>query len=165
MGLQNETTLTKDAAAKKIHVMRAFNAPVGEVWDAWTKPEILDKWWAPKPWRAETKSMDFREGGTWLYAMIGPEGEKQNCRADYEKIVDGKSFSGLDAFCDDNGNVNMEMPRMHWYVVFNESGNHTKVEVDLTFNTTEELEKILEMGFQEGFTMAHSNLDELLAKK
>ncbi|MDB5149731.1 MAG: hypothetical protein JWQ57_3751, partial [Mucilaginibacter sp.] len=59
----NEAVFTKDLQNKKINVVRTFNAPLNLVWQAWTESDILDQWWAPKPYRAETKLMDFREGG------------------------------------------------------------------------------------------------------
>jgi uncharacterized glyoxalase superfamily protein PhnB len=63
-----------------INVKRQFAADLPLVWDAWTKPELLDQWWAPKPFRNKTKSMDFREGGAWHYAMISPENITHWCR-------------------------------------------------------------------------------------
>lgn len=158
-----ETVYSKDLANKKINVVREFSAPIERVWEAWTVSEQLDQWWAPKPWKANTQEMDFREGGHWRYYMQGPEGERHYCRADYETIFPNKTYSGLDAFCDENGNINTEFPRMHWKVDFKPSEAGTKVEVEITFSKIEDLEKIVEMGFQEGFRMAHENLDELLA--
>ena len=70
----NETVFNKDLPNKKLTVLREFNAPPDLVWEAWTDSEILDQWWAPKPYRAATQKMDFREGGIWLYDMLGPEG-------------------------------------------------------------------------------------------
>ncbi len=52
-----------------VNVKREFAADLQLVWDAWTKPELLDQWWAPKPYQTKTISMDFREGGMWLYYM------------------------------------------------------------------------------------------------
>lgn len=158
-----ETIYTKDAANKKIKVVRDFDAPVEHVWRAWTEKELVDQWWAPKPWKANTQSMDFRAGGTWLYYMEGPDGSRHYCRADYETIVPNKSYTGLDAFCDENGNINTEFPRMHWQVLFTSSGGGTRVEVEITFASETDLETIIEMGFKEGFAAAHGNLDELLA--
>ena len=66
-----QTTISKDAANKKLIVVREFDAPLEEVWKAWTEKDLLDQWWAPKPWKAKTKTMDFREGGIWLYSMVG----------------------------------------------------------------------------------------------
>ncbi len=90
--------ITKDAANRKLHVTREFAAPVEKVWKAWTESSILDKWWAPKPWRTETKSMDFTDGGLWLYAMIGPEGERHYSRVDIKKVVAQQSFTTLCTF-------------------------------------------------------------------
>lgn len=162
--ITKETIYTKDLANKKIKVVREFDAPVEQVWKAWTEPQLLDQWWAPKPWKAVTQSMDFRPGGNWLYYMQGPEGERHYCKIDYENITPNKSYSGTDAFCDENGNVLTEMPSMHWNISFNASGNATKVVVDITFASEADLEKIVEMGFREGFASAHNNLDELLAQ-
>jgi uncharacterized protein YndB with AHSA1/START domain len=102
---------------------RAFAADLNLVWDAWTKPELLDLWWAPQPYRTQTKSMDFREGGSWLYCMISPENEKHWCKADYQKIVPFKSFSGLDAFCDENGKLNVDFPRSLWSNAFHRTNS------------------------------------------
>src|SRR6478735_9817609 len=111
---QKETTITKDAANKKLIVVREFDGTPEQVWKAWTQSELLDHWWAPKPWKARTKEMDFREGGFWLYYMEGPDGEKHWCRADYKAVDPGKSFSLVDAFCDEEGNPTNELPNMHW---------------------------------------------------
>lgn len=160
-----ETIYTPDTANKKMHVEREFAAPLEQVWKAWTESELLDQWWAPKPWKANTQSMDFREGGTWLYYMQGPNEERHYCRADYQEIVPNKFYTGLDAFCDEKGNINTEFPRMEWYVDFSKSGNGTKVVVTITFASEAAMNTIVEMGFKEGFRMAHENLDELLARK
>lgn len=161
--LTKETIFTKDEANKKINVVREFDAPPGKVWKAWTEREWLDQWWAPKPWKAITQSMDFRNGGVWLYYMEGPDGSRHYCRADYSNIIPNKSFNGLDAFCDEKGKINTDFPRMSWKNEFSASGTGTKVAVEITFSSLDDLEKIIEMGFKEGFAAAHGNLDELLA--
>ena len=163
MTTTKETIYKKDAANKKMAVIREFDAPVEKVWRAWTEPELLDQWWAPKPWKAVTQSMDFREGGTWFYYMQGPDDSRHYCRVDYQTIAPKKSFTGLDAFCDEKGNVITDFPSMHWQIMFNQSGTGTKVDVEITFASEADMEKIIEMGFKEGFAAAHGNLDELLA--
>lgn len=145
-------------------VKREFAADLNLVWDAWTKPELLDQWWAPKPYRTVTVSMDFREGGTWLYYMLSPENEKHYCKNDYRKIDVLKSYTGLDAFCDENGVTNTEMPRTEWTNNFEQLADVTLVTISARYNSLEDLEKVIAMGFQQGFTMALENLDELLAK-
>ena len=103
-----ETVYAKDDANKKLRVTREFDAPVDKIWRAWTEPKLLDQWWAPKPWKAVTVTMDFRNGGTWNYYMQGPDGTRHYCRADYSNIIPVKSFMGLDAFCDEKGNIKDE---------------------------------------------------------
>lgn len=151
-----------DKENNTVNVKREFAAPLPLVWDAWTKPEILDLWWAPKPYKTETKSMDFREGGSWFYGMVSPEGETHWCRNDYKKIDVQKSFSGLDAFCDENGTINTDFPRTVWNNTFTENGATTTVNIVAQYEKLADLEQIIAMGFQEGFTMALGNLDDYL---
>ncbi|MDN3579603.1 SRPBCC family protein [Mucilaginibacter flavus] len=161
--MKNETVITKDLANKKLHITRYFAAPVAKVWKAWTDSSVLDKWWAPKPWKAETKIMDFKEGGFWLYCMAGPNGERSWCRVDFTKIDAGKSFAATACFCDEDGNINSDFPKMYWNNVFEATETGTKLEVDLSFDSEDDLEKIVAMGFEGGFTMGLNNLAELLA--
>lgn len=146
-----------------IHIKREFNAGLELVWKAWTTAELLDQWWAPKPYRNETKELDFSEGGRWLYSMVSPENETHWCRFDYETIEAEKSYSGQDAFCDEAGNINIDFDRMHWHNVFTQSGANTTVNITVAIASWETLEKILQMGFKEGFTMGLNQLDEVLS--
>jgi uncharacterized protein YndB with AHSA1/START domain len=145
-----------------ITVKREFAAELPLVWDAYTKSEILDQWWAPKPWKARTKSMDFREGGRWIYAMVGPEGEEHWAIAEYKKIIVHKEFTGLDAFADADGNVNTDMPQSTWEVTFTDKGDTTQVQSHIMYDDLAQLEVTIQMGFKEGLTMAMEGLDELL---
>jgi len=156
--------INKDAANKKITVIREFDAPVESVWKAWTEKELLDQWWAPKPYKTNTKSLDFREGGHWMYAMEGPDGEKSWVMVNFFKINDKKSFTAEDYFCNDKRERSNELPGMFWNNVFTPTGSGTKVTVELTFTSEDDLKKILELGFEPGFTAALGNLDELLEK-
>lgn len=153
---------TADKVNNQILVEREFDAPVQLVWDAWTKPEILDLWWAPRPWKTKTKSMNFVPGGTWLYSMLGPAHEEHFCRADYKTIDTLKGYTGLDAFCDPEGNINEAFPRTNWDVRFNAQEEQTMVNVTLSFDKLEDLEGIIQMGFKEGFLAAMENLDEFI---
>lgn len=142
-----------------IQVKREFAALLPHVWDAWTRPELLDLWWAPKPYETKTKSMEFKEGGTWLYAMIGPEKDVHWCRTDYQSIVPLMHFTGRDAFCDENGKISADFPSAFWTTSFHEDGDHTFVTIEIAYDQLSDLEKIIELGFKEGFTMALGNLD------
>ena len=148
---------------KTITVKREFAAELPLVWDAYTKSEILDQWWAPKPWKARTKTMDFREGGYWHYAMVGPEGEEHWALANYKTIDPKKHFTALDGFADAEGVVNTQMPQSKWEVSFTPKQELTLVENLITFDDLAQLETTIQMGFKEGLTMAMENLDALLA--
>ena len=152
-----------DKQNNKVKVTREFAAPLAKVWAAWTQSELLDQWWAPKPWKAVTKKMEFKEGGHWLYTMVGPEGEEHWCRADFKSVSPMKSFEGIDAFCDPQGKINSDFPVVHWYLNFSEEKNKTIVNIEIVFDSLADLDKYIEMGFKEGFTMALGNLDELFA--
>lgn len=148
-----------------ITIKREFAAKLPLVWDAFTKSEILDQWWAPKPWKARTKTMDFREGGHWLYAMVGPEGEEHWGFTNYKSIQVQKRFTGTDGFSDAEGNVNPEMPQSTWENTFQDSGDVTLVTIQILYADLAQLETTLQMGFKEGLSMAMEGLDEYLASK
>lgn len=155
---------TVDKENKKIRVERSFDAPVDLVWSAWTEAELLDQWWAPKPWKAETKSMDFTEGGRWVYAMVGPEGEKHWALMQYLSIAPKKSFTSRDGFGDPDGKVNETMPTSTWVNTFSEKAGTTSVTNDISFADLAQLESLIQMGFKEGYTMGLDNLEDLLAR-
>lgn len=155
----------KDIASKKIHIVREFNAPIEKVWKAWTESSLLEKWWGPKPWFVKTKSMDFTVGGAWLYAMVGPEGQKHWSYVKFTDIEDGSRFAADSIFCDEDGNTLPDAPAAHWDNKFVAEGDKTKVVVDLTFDQEADIKMLVEMGFEGGFTMGLNQLDELLASE
>jgi len=148
-----------------INVERSFDAPIDLVWAAWTEADILDQWWAPKPFKSVTKSMNFKEGGRWHYYMLGPAGEIYWSLFDYKVIQYLKHFSGIDAFCDEHGVMNPTKPRVKWKNEFTDKNDQTVVNVRLEFNKFEDLETIIEMGFKEGFTAGLENLDQYIASQ
>ena len=158
-----QTVVTKDVTNKKIRISREFNAGPEQVWRAYTESDLLNQWWAPKPWSAETKFMDFREGGHWLYAMVGPGGERHWARMDYEKIQPQQSFSGKDGFCDEDGKLNPDLPGTRWLNQFSKTDTGTQVVSELSFESEVAMQQLLEMGFEEGMKMAIENLVVLLA--
>ena len=154
-----------DKENNTVNVKREFNASLPDVWSAWTEAEILDQWWAPAPWKSRTKSMDFKEGGRRLYAMVGPEGEEHWAIADFTSISPKTNFKYLDAFSDIEGNLNTEFPRSDWDVNFSEQGDSTLVTITIKHDKLSDLEKIIEMGFKEGFTIAMEGLDAVFAER
>ncbi len=159
----SETNYVENTDNNTIVATKTINAPKEKVWEAWTNSQILDKWWAPKPWVAVTETFNFKEGGRWLYYMEGPEAEKVWSLVDYELIDDGRCFTAEDAFSDSKGNIDMNQPVTHWQVVFSEAGANTELVVTLTYQNATAMKTVIDMGFKEGFAMGLSNLEELLA--
>jgi uncharacterized protein YndB with AHSA1/START domain len=158
----SEAKIEKDLSHKKITIAKHFDAKPDVVWQAWTKQGILEKWWAPKPWHVESKKLDLQEGGSWQYAMVGPENQRQNGKFTYSKINAPKSFEGTDSFTDEKGFVDESQPQAYWKCEFKSAGAGTDVKITITAKEEGALEKLLEMGFEEGFKMALGNLDEYL---
>lgn len=160
-----KTNLLMDFTVDKenctVNIKREFNASIAAVWSAWTEAEILDQWWGPAPWKSRTKSMDFKAGGRRLYAMVGPEGEEHWALVDYISISPKTNFTTLGAFCDSEGNVNPDIPRSDWSVSFSEQDDVTMVDVLIKHKQLSDIEKFLEMGFKEGFTVILKNLDKI----
>lgn len=152
-----------DKQNNKIRVDRSFNAPVDLVWAAWTEAEILDRWWAPRPYKNETKALDFREGGQWHYSMLSPEGERHWCLFNYEQIEPKRFYNGRDSFCDENAVPTDSIPSMHWHNEFEDKGDSTVVHVNVSFGSLKDLEAIIEMGFKDGFTAGMDQLDEYIS--
>ena len=156
----NETNFKTDGSV--LTVTRTFDAEVHLVWKAWTEAQLLDQWWAPKPWRSETSHMDFRAGGYRLYAMVGPEGERHLARTNYLAIDTHRSFAGEDAFCDDTGNVNPDFPVATFKNLFEAVSGKTLVTVVSKYASEEHLQQVIQMGMKEGLAMAYENLDSVL---
>ena len=152
---------TVDKATKTVFVTREFAADLSLVWDAFTKQEILDQWWAPKPWTSKTKFMNFEVGGKRFYAMVSPEGEERWSIQKYTSITPKTNFKYLNAFAD--AAENPELPGSDWDLNFSEENGTTKVSISIYNESLERMEKQIEMGFKEGFTMTLNSLVELLA--
>jgi uncharacterized protein YndB with AHSA1/START domain len=149
-----------DKKTKKVFVNREFAANLSLVWDAFTKQEILDQWWAPKPWQSKTKSMNFKVGGRRVYAMVSPEGQEHWSIQEYTSINPKTNFKMLNAFADKNENP--ELPASDWDLNFSEENGVTKVSIIIYNESLERMEKMIEMGFQGGFTMTLNHLENLL---
>lgn len=148
-----------------VNVKREFNAPLANVWSAWTEAEILDQWWAPAPFKSKSKIMDFKEGGRRLYAMIGPDGQERWSTFDYTSVSPKTNFKHTTTFSDADGNPNSEFGSSYWDITFLEQGKSTLVDIHIKRDSFQELEKIIEMGFKQGFTSAMESLDKIFEAK
>jgi uncharacterized protein YndB with AHSA1/START domain len=150
-----------DKPSKTVFMNREFDANISLVWDAFTKQEILDQWWAPKPWESKTKFMDFKVGGRRFYAMVSPEGEEHWSIQKYTSISPKTNFKFLNIFADMYENP--DLPGSDWDLNFSEQSGITKVSIVIYNESLERMEKLIEMGFQGGFTMTLNYLEKLLA--
>lgn len=151
---------TVDKAAKKVFITREFDADLSLVWDAFTKAEILDQWVAPKPWISRTKVMDFKVGGRRFYAMVSPEGQEHWAIQKYTSISPKTNFKMFNAFADKAENP--ELPGSDWDYTFNEQNGKTTVRITIYNESLARMEKMIEMGFKEGYTVSMTNLENLL---
>lgn len=154
---------TVDKSTHSILVTREFNAALPLVWDAFTNQEILDQWWAPKPWVSKTKSMELKEGGHRLYAMVGPEGEEHWSLEDYTKVNPKTKLAWISAFTDQDGNINEDFPTSTWELNFSEQNGTTTLRIVIQHRSLADIEMHIQMGFKEGFTMTLDELATLLS--
>jgi uncharacterized protein YndB with AHSA1/START domain len=146
---------------KTVSITKEFDAKRDLVWDAYTKAELLDQWWAPKPYASKTKVMEFKEGGRRFYAMVSPEGAERWAIQKYTSITPKSNFKFFNAFAD--ADENPDLPGSDWDFSFDEQDGTTKVSISIYNESLERLEKMVEMGFVEGAKMQLKNLEELLA--
>ena len=106
--------------------------------------------------------MDLTVGGYWLYAMVSPENQKQWGRMNYLAIDQHKRIEIEDAFCDENGKMNNELPLSKGQITFAKTENGTRVEFKMIYPTESDLEKIIEMGFEQGIRICLDQLERLL---
>ena len=151
---------TVDKASKTVYVTKEFDADLALVWDAFTKAEIIDQWVAPKPMIAKTKYQDFKVGGKRFYAMVSPEGQERWVIQKYTSITPKTNFKYSNAFADKDENP--ELPGSEWDHTFSEQNGTTKVSISIYNESLERMEKQIEMGFKEGFTMTLNYLEDLL---
>lgn len=150
-----------DKSTKTVVIQKEFNAELSMVWDAFTKQEILDQWWAPKPFESKTKVMEFKVGGRRFYAMVSPEGHEMWQLQNYTSITPKTNFKFLSVFSDKDENPHL--PGSNWDLNFTEENNVTKVSISIYNESLERLEKMIEMGFKEGFTMTLNELGNVLS--
>src|SRR5277367_2472673 len=151
---------TVDKATKTVSINKEFDADLSLVWDAFTKQEILDQWWAPKPWASKTKFMNFEVGGRRFYAMVGPEGQEHWSIQKFTSITPKTNFKMQNAFADKDGNP--DLPGSDWDISFTEQNGKTKVSITIYNESLARLEQMIEMGFKEGITMTLNYLEILL---
>lgn len=154
--------IEKNIEQKTITIKSSFSVSQQVLWDSFTKAEIMEKWWAPLPYKAIVIEMNFTENGRCLYYMLSPEAEKHWCIVEYIKIDSPNFYSCKDAFCDENGNINTSFPRMTWLNTFESSLSGSTITNVIHFETINDLTQLLEMGFEGGYKMGLGQLKALI---
>ncbi|AXV41004.1 MAG: ATPase [Methanobacterium sp. BAmetb5] len=94
-----------------LFITRTFHAPLERVWEAWTNPEAIKKWWGPRGYTTPVVKNDFMVGGSSLYSMRSPEGQDIWSTGVYKDIVPMERIVSTDSFADADGNV---VPASHY---------------------------------------------------
>jgi|SRR5215831_3536414 len=149
-----------DKAKKMVYINREFAADLSLVWDTFTKKEMLDQWYAPQPFVAKTKHMNFEVGGRRFFAMISPEGQERWSVHKFTAISPKTNFKMYCTFADKDENP--ELPGSDWDLNFSEKDGTTKVSITIYNESLERLERILD-GFTQGMKITLNNLENLLA--
>jgi uncharacterized protein YndB with AHSA1/START domain len=167
----SDTKITKDAANKSLIMERVFSAPRERVWQAWTDPQVFEKWWGPRGWTTKVKEPNFQVGGSTLYGMTCVDesqgewfGQSSWGKMEFLAINEPDSFVYKDFFSDENGVVSDEMPVMTITMEFIEEDGKTRVISTGVFDDEEGYNKVLAMGVEQGAAETWDRLAELVSQ-
>jgi uncharacterized protein YndB with AHSA1/START domain len=157
-------------AGKTLSIERVFNAPLERIWRAWTNAEEFVKWWGPRGWETTVKEMNFAPGGKLLYGMKCMDenqkewyGQESWGVSTYSEIDEPNGFTYTDQFSDSDGNVNPDMPTMVIKMTFEEQPDgKTKVMSYSEFASEADLQKVVDMGMEQGLKETWDRLEELV---
>jgi len=151
-----------DRKSRTIHIKREFDADPELVWQAWTTAELLDQWCAPNPYRTETKTLDFKEGGFWHYALVSPDGARHWSWYSYKKIEPHKRIIEWRVFSDEQGTVDPDAAPTKCDIVFSSVAGKTLVTIIEKYGNSEMFERMGTDSHKKGFSSHLKNLDRLL---
>jgi uncharacterized protein YndB with AHSA1/START domain len=151
----NDTTKMAATEGREIATTRIFAATRELVWEVWTDPKHLAKWWGPNGFTITTKEYDLRVGGKWLFTMHGPDGTDYRNDITYTEVIEPEKIAY------DHG----PSPIFNVMVLFEaENETHTKLSFRMVFPTMEERDRTVEkFGAIEGLNQTMGRLDEYLA--
>ena len=154
---------TQDPESLTLTIVAELAAPLARVWQVWSDPRQLERWWGPPTWPATFEQHEVRVGGGSRYYMTGPEGEKSRGWWRILSLDEPRSLEFEDGFSDESGEPNPKMPTIHGRVELQETGDVTRMTVTSRFATLEQMEQLVTMGMAEGMTLAMGQIDALLA--
>ncbi|WP_258725175.1 SRPBCC family protein [Cellulomonas sp. NS3] len=155
---------TKDEEALSLSIVADLAAPPARVWQLWSDPRQLERWWGPPTWPATFVDHDLTVGGRATYYMTGPDGEKARGWWRFDSVDEPWSLAFEDGFSDDEGNPSDSMPTLRAQVVLEEIPEGTRMTVTSRFQTAEQMQQLVEMGMVEGLTGAMGQIDTILAE-
>ena len=163
MPVTSVTTDTSDPQAPTMTIVADFTASLRRLWDAYTDPRQIEKFWGPPEYPATFTRHDAYTGGISTYYMTGPEGDRSNGYWEWTAVEAPHRFVVQDGFASDDGTPSAEMPSMQMDFEFTETALGARVTTVTTFHSLEELEQLTEMGMVEGTKAAMGQIDEVLA--
>lgn len=143
-------------------VVADFDAPVEKVWQLWSDPQKLERWWGPPGYPATFESHELRPGGEMTYYMTGPDGERHRGWWRVNSVTPPESLEVTDGFADEKGEPAADMPVMTMHTELSEHDGGTRVEIRSEYENREQMEQIMEMGGLEGMRESMGQMDSLL---
>lgn len=156
------TAITTDPENLTMTLTADVAAPVSRLWDAFTDPRQLERFWGPPGWPATFTAWDFRPGGRIDYRMTSPQGEASRGAWEVISIDEGRSFSVLDSFIGEDGEPIEGFPAMRMVFSFDATEDGSRLSNVTYFTSLESLEQVVAMGAIEGSRMAMNQLDAVL---
>jgi uncharacterized protein YndB with AHSA1/START domain len=158
------TDVTHDLDSRTLTITAEFAAPVERVWQIYADPRQLEKVFGPPTHPATFVEHDLTPGGRAHYFMTSPEGEKFYGWWKVTAVDEPRSFAFDDGFASDDSFTPLDdMPVSHNVYVFESVDKGTRATFTSTYDSTEALEKVLEMGVVEGASSAIDQIDTLVA--
>ncbi len=147
---------------RELVLTRLIDAPRQKLYRAWTDPELLVRWFAPKPWTTPRAELDVRPGGANLVVMADPEGNEFPYRGVYLEVVPNERLVVTDAYT--TAWEPSEKPFMTAILTFEEEGGKTRYTARARHWTQADREAHEKMGFHEGWGQCADQLAALVAK-
>jgi uncharacterized protein YndB with AHSA1/START domain len=156
-------SVVKDTDARTMTITARFDAPIGRVWQIWSDPRQLERWWGPPGFPATVTEHNLAPGGTVAYYMTGPEGERHGGWFRVRAVDPPHRLEFEDGFADADGRPSPDMPTTTIRVTVSElADGATQMEVTATWGSDEAMEQVLATGTDAGLTAAVGQIDELL---
>lgn len=157
------TSVIKDEEALTMTVVADFPVSVQRLWEAYTDPRQLEKFWGPREYPATFIRHDVAQGGQSAYFMTGPDGEAMRGYWTWLSVEPGASFEVVDGFAMADGSANPEMPAMRSTFDFAGTDQGARVTCTTHFSSAEDLANLIEMGMEQGLREAMAQMDDVLA--